>query len=243
MKLKITHLYPDLLNFYGDSGNIEALKHRLLWRGIDVEICKITADMRSIDLSDTDIIFLGGGGDREEKTVLHKLVENKEALIDYVNNDGVILAVCGGFDMLGNTVEYGSETVDGPGVLDIYTKTGTVRKTGDVVIKSSLYDGKIVGFENRVGKTQIGDILPLGEVMHGYGNNGEDKTEGAVYKNVIGTHLHGPLLPKNPKLCDYILEKTLRKKYMEFTKLTPLSSELEDKANEFIVKRYEGTAK
>ncbi len=172
-----------------------------------------------------------------------KLVEINDELIDYANNDGVMLAVCGGFDMLGNTVEYGNETVECAGVLDIYTKAGTERKTGDVVIKSSLYDGKIVGFENRVGKTYISNIQPLGEIIYGYGNNGEDKTEGAVYKNVIGTHLHGPLLPKNPKLCDYILEKALRKKYMEFTKLTPLSSELEDKANEFIVKRYEGTAK
>ncbi len=238
MKLKIMHLYPDLLNFYGDSGNIAALSYRLRNRGIDAEVIAYTSDTDVLDLTDTDIVFLGGGGEREEKLVMDKLRQNKDKLTEYIENDGVLLAVCGGFDMLGKYVEYGTETVEGAGVLDIYTTSGTDRASGDVVLESGLYDGKIVGFENKVGKTETGNLSPLGTVLYGTGNNGCDKGEGVVYKNVIGTHLHGPLLPKNPRLCDLLLERALRKKYMEFTALTPLSTELEDEANGFIVSRY-----
>lgn len=238
MKLKIMHLYPDLLSFYGDSGNIASLTHRLLWRGIDAEVIEQNSTEDELDLTDVDIIFLGGGGEREEKLVMDKLKINRDKLADYIDNDGVVLAVCGGFDMLGKYIEYGTETVAGAGVLDIYTRAGKERASGDVILESTLYDGKIVGFENKIGKTHIGNLTPLGTVLTGTGNNGEDKGEGVVYKNVIGTHLHGPLLPKNPKLSDWLIERALCKKYMEFTKLTPLSTDIEDKANEYIVNRY-----
>lgn len=239
MKLKIMHLYPDLLNLYGDAGNIEALRHRLIWRGIDVDVILHTSSDGDFDLDDIDILFIGGGYDREEKIVINKLVAQKEKLTNFVDSEKTILALCGGFDMLGKACEYGDETVEGPGILDMYTEHSKKRMNGDVVLESSIFDGKIVGFENRSGKTHIGNLAPLGKVIEGDGNNGEDLTEGVVYKNVIGSHLHGPLLPKNPKLCDYVLECALRKKYMEFTKLTPLSDEIETLANEFIVKRYE----
>lgn len=238
MKLKILHLYPDLLNLYGDTGNIECLKHRLIWRGIDVEVVQHSSDAGEFDITDTDIIVIGGGGDREEKTVMQMLVRQKDKLIDYVNSEGTVFAACGGMDMLGKYCVFGNETVEGPGVLDIYTEESRKRMSGDIVLDSGLFDGKIVGFENRGRRTVTGGHTPLGKVCEGGGNNGEDKKEGVVYKNVIATHLHGPVLPKNPQLCDYILECALRKKYMEFTKLTPLADELEKKANEFIVKRY-----
>ena len=238
MKLKIMHLYPDLLDFFGDSGNIEALKHRLVWRGINVEVAKHNRASGELDLSDTDIVFLGGGGEREEKLVMELLRKNRDRLKEYIENDGAMLAVCGGFDMLGKYVKYGTEIVSGADLLDIYTDYTKKRASGDIILNSSLYTGKIVGFENRTGKTYTNGIKPLGTVEYGTGNNGEDKTEGAIYRNVIGTHLHGPLLPKNPMLCDYILEKALQKKYLEFEKLSALSTEDEDCANSFIVERY-----
>lgn len=232
------HLYPDLLNLYGDMATIESLRHRLLWRGIDVEVVKHTSEEGSVNFDDIDIVFLGGGGDREEKTVMKKLVGEKDKFEQYVDSEGVIFATCGGMDMLGKYCKFADETVEGPGILDIYTEPGAKRMTGNVVLESNVFEGKIVGFENRPGKTNIGNLTPLGTVITGGGNNGEDCTEGVIYKNVIGTHLHGALLPKNPKLSDYIIETALRKKYMEFSKLTPLSDELESKANEFIVERY-----
>ncbi|MBQ3124477.1 MAG: glutamine amidotransferase [Clostridia bacterium] len=238
MKIKILHLYPDLLNLYGDMGNIECLKHRLIWRGIDVEVIAHPSDAGEFDVADIDIIVLGGGGDAEEKKVMQMLAVQKDKLIDYVNSEGTLFATCGGMDMLGKYCVFGKETVDGPGVLDIYTENSKKRMTGDVVLDSEVFNGKIVGFENRGRRTVIGANTPLGRVCEGGGNNGDDKKEGVVYKNVIATHLHGPVLPKNPQLCDYILECELQKKYKEFAKLSPLADELEKKANEFIVKRY-----
>ena len=237
MKLKITHLYPDLLNLYGDMGNIETLRHRAIWRGIDAEVTAIT-QTSAFDLSDTDIVIIGGGGEREEKIVMDELRKNRDALYNYIENNGTVLAVCGGIDMLGKYVGYGAETVEGADILDIYTDACDTRASGNVIMESMLFDGKVVGFENRTGRTYINNLTPLGKVIVGTGNNGTDKTEGVVYKNVIGTHLHGPLLPKNPQLCDWLLEKALQKKYMEFTNLTPLCDELEDRANESIVNRF-----
>lgn len=239
MKVKIMHLYPDLLNLYGDKATIRSLCHRLKRRGIDAEVVTHTSENGTPDFGDIDIIVLGGSGDREEKTVMNLLLKQKDELKAYVDSEKVIFATCGGMDMLGKYCKFSDETVEGPGVLDIYTEPGTKRMTGDVVLDSNIFDGKIVGFENRSGKTDIGSLTPLGKVLTGGGNNGEDFTEGVVYKNVIATHLHGALLPKNPKLCDYILEKALQRKYMEFSKLAPLSDELENEANDFIVKRYE----
>ena len=238
MKLKIMHLYPDLLNLYGDKGNIETMKHRLIWRGIDAEVVTHTSEDGEIDLLGVDVVFLGGGTEREEKTVIEKLMPQKDKLTEYVNSDGTLFATCGGFDMLGKYCEYGSEKVEALGILDMYTEHSKKRMNGDTVIESEIFDGKIVGFINRAGKTYTNNLKPLGRVLTGGGNNGEDGSEGAVYKNVTGTHLHGPVLPKNPKLCDYILECALRKKYMEFTNLTPLCDELEDRANESIVNRF-----
>lgn len=231
-------MYPDLLNLYGDAGNIASLKQRLVWRGIDAEVVSHTMADGEPDFSDVDIIVLGGASSREERTVTEKLLPLKDKLAEYINADGTLFATCGGMDILGKSYESNGETITGLGVLDIYTKESKNRMTGDVILASSIFDGEIVGFENRAGKTYIGELSPLGRVTEGGGNNGEDMTEGVVYKNVTASHLHGPLLPKNPKLCDYILECALRKKYTVFSKLTPLSDELETQANEFIVNRY-----
>lgn len=238
MKIKITHLFPDLLNLYGDSGNIETLRHRLLWRGIDVEVTEHTKDMADLDLGDTDILFIGGGGDAEERIVASRLCEYRDSIKEFVDANKTVLAVCGGFPLLGRYYTEGDEKIEGAGVLDIYTEPSDKRFIGDTIIKLDIIKSTVVGFTNHGGRTYINGHTPLGETVVGFGNNGEDIAEGVVYKNVFATYLHGPLLPKNAKLCDYILEKTLREKYYEFKHLEPLESDLEDMAHKFILDRY-----
>lgn len=235
---KIVHLYPDLLNLYGDKGNIMSLKKRLVWRGYNVEITEHTSDMGKIDLSDADIVFLGGGADREQKTVCKMLLENKDEIKNYVENDGVLLAVCGGYPMLGKYYEIGNEKIEGPGILDIYTEDGKDRLISDVVLNCDMLDTKIVGFENHSARTNTGTHTPLGSVEHGFGNDGKSGNEGVIYKNVIASYLHGPILPKNPKLCDYILEKAARRKNPEFKGFELLDDTLEHSANEYMVSRF-----
>ena len=237
MEIKIMHLYPDLLNLYGDKGNIESLRRRLLWRGIGADVCEYVSESEDFNISDVDIIFLGGGSDRELKTVASLLIEKKQQLKDYVENGGTLVAVCGGYQLLGKYYEMDGEKVEGLGILDISTKQSEKRLVGNVVIKSDVIGKEIVGFENHGGCTDIGSHSPLGTVVSGNGNDGKSGKEGVIYKNVVATYLHGPLLPKNPQLCDYILEKTLNHKYPAFDGLKQLDDSLEDKANEYMQSR------
>ncbi len=237
MKIRIMHLYPDLLNLYGDKGNIECLKHRLSWRGIEAEVVEVMSD-DTPDISAADIIFLGGGSEREERTVYEKLAPYREELVSYVENGGTLIAVCGGYELLAKSCESNNETLEALGILDIYSVSGGDRLTDNVVLQSDLCDSKIVGFENHSGRMKTGSYAPLGKVLCGNGNDGESGYEGVVYKNVIATYLYGPLLPKNPELCDYILKNTLKHKYPEFDRLTELDDTVENKANEAIVKRF-----
>lgn len=239
MKIKILHLYPDLLNLYGDKGNIECLRKRLVWRGIDAEVVSYTCEDFGFDLSDVDIVFIGGGSDREQKIVCHRLLEHKKALRDYAEDNGTIVAVCGGYQLLGKYYKLADETIEGLEILDIYTDQGENRLIGNIVLKSDFIDQKIVGFENHGGRTYIGSHKPLGKVLYGRGNNDSSGEEGVVYKNVLATYLHGPLFPKNPKLCDYVLTNALKRRYPDFTELSPLQDDLENTANEYIVKRFE----
>lgn len=238
MKLKICHLYPDLLNLYGDKGNITALKKRLEWRGIEAEVTEYTISDKP-DFSDKDIVFLGGGSDREQKLVCGKLLEMREALEEYVEDNGCLAAVCGGYQLLGKYYKLDSETIEGLSLVDIYTEQKPGRLIGKVVLKSDVIGDYIVGFENHGGRTFINNETPLGKCLYGCGNNGEDKLEGVVHKNIIGTYLHGPVLPANPKLTDYILERALIKKYGEAT-LAPLDDSAEKDAREFIINKYLG---
>lgn len=236
--LKIGHLFPDLLNLYGDGGNISALKKRMEWRGMDAEVVSFEIDSE-LDFGDIDIILLGGGGDREQLKVLEKLKSYKKAFAEYVEKGGVVLAVCGGFSMLGKSCVIKDEVTDGLGILDFYTEAKKDRFIGNVIVESNL-DGenvKIAGFENHGGLTFIGDLEPFGKVLFGNGNNGKDEKEGVLYKNLIGSYLHGPLLPKNAKLTDFILNRALKQKYGEEVKLTKLDDSLEDKALEFMLKK------
>lgn len=231
MKLTIAHLFPDLLNLYGDAGNIASLKHRALWRDIEVEV-KEYNNPQDIDFDNNDIIYIGGGTETAVILVNEQLKTVKDDLKNYIENNGCVLAVCGGYQMLGKYFMFGDEKIEGLSVLDITTEYSKNRLIGNVIIKSSIADKEIVGFENRNGITDIGNLQHLGEVLYGKGSS-----EGIIYKNVIGTYLHGPILPKNPHLADYILNKALTRKDDTFS-LKPLDDSIELKANQYIVNRF-----
>lgn len=236
MELKIAHLYPELLNLYGDRGNIISLKKRAEWRGIDVIVNEYKLD-DEIDFENTDILFIGGGSDREQLLVCQKLKEIKDKFKDYVENNGVVTAICGGYQLLGHYYKMKNETVDGLGILDLYTESGKGRLISNVVIETDFLEHPVVGFENHGGRTFINNHTPLGKVLYGNGNNGNDGYEGVIYKNVIGTYLHGPLFPKNPHLCDYVIKKALQNKYGDI-ELQELDDTTEIAANDYIVNRF-----
>lgn len=241
MKLTILHLFPDLLDQYFDSGNIFCMKRRLEWRGIECEIISVKKGEPLADLSNVDIIFIGGGGDKEQLYVCQSLLACKNELKAYVEGGGTLLAICGGYQLLGRYYKLADKTIKGLDILDIYTETGDGRLIGDIVTEADFLDekcNKIVGFENHGGRTYIGSHKPFGRVLWGNGNSDNCGFDGVIYKNLIGTYLHGPLLPKNPSLCDYILEKALKHRYDNFEKIAHLDNSVENKANEYIVKRY-----
>ena len=237
MKPTIGHLYPDLLNLYGDRGNIQCFRKRLEWRGIEAEVIPFLSG-DAIDFSKLDIILLGGGSDREQELVCGQLQNIKQDFKDYVENDGVVLAVCGGYQLLGKYYKTDKKNIEGLSILDITTEWEPERLIRNIVLNSPLFDTPVVGFENHGGRTHIGKHTPFGKVFYGLGNTGKSGYEGVVYKNVIGTYLHGPLLPKNPHVCDYLLAKALKRKYGEDLTLDPLTDKLEHLANSYIVDRY-----
>ena len=236
--INILHIYPDLLNLYGDQGNIASLTKRLTWRDIEVKVIKCLDGEDIPNLDDIDIIFLGGGSDREQEIVCSKLCEQKTLFKNYIENDGVMLATCGGFPMVGNYYYNADKKIDALGLLDIHTEVCDKRLISDVILESSITSHPIVGFENHGVCTHIGNYTALGKVIYGYGNTKDREYDGVIYKNLIGTYLHGPLLPKNPELCDYILNCALKKKYSEFTELTPLDNMHENNANQYMVNRF-----
>ena len=236
MKIRIGHLYPDLLNLYGDRGNIQCLKKRMQWRGIDAEVqeFQITDTISFLDL---DIVLLGGGSDREQMLVCEKLKTIRHDFKDYVEDNGVVIAVCGGYQLLGHYYDTDDGRIEGLSLVDLYTEQGSPRLISNIVIQNDLFPYPIVGFENHGGRTFIGDNKPLGKVLFGYGNNETDKAEGVLYKNVVGTYLHGPLLPKNPHICDYLIKNAMERKY-GVSEFTPLDDEQELEANKYIVDRF-----
>ncbi len=238
MELKICHIYPDVLNLYGDRGNILCMEKRLQWRGIDV----VTAGCglgEKLD-GDFDIYMIGGSHDFDTEVIRSDLAAGKAADIRAAVEDGrTFLAVDGGFQMLGRYFETPEgEKRDYVGVLDVYTKGGTSRKPGNYMFTVDEIPGlQVVGFENHAARTYLGEgVKPLGHVLTGIGNNGEDGTEGVRYKNVFGTYAHGPLLPKNPILCDAILSSALDRKYGK-AELEPLADVLETAAHDYMVNR------
>lgn len=237
MKLTIGHLYPDLLNLYGDRGNIQCLMKRCLWRGIEAETISFElAD--KIEFSNLDIVLLGGGSDREQMLVCEKLKEIQKDFKAYVEQGGVVIAICGGYQLLGNYYKTEEGIIEGLSLVDMYTEQGENRLIDNIVLQSELFDMPIVGFENHGGRTFIGENKPLGKVLYGSGNDGKSGYEGVVYKNVIGTYLHGPLLPKNPQLADELILRALRRKYGEDVTLSALDDSQEKAANDYIYNRF-----
>jgi CobQ-like glutamine amidotransferase family enzyme len=212
--LRIVHLYADEMNIYGDRGNILTLTKRAEWRGIAVEVRAIGRGPAP-DLSDTDLIFWGGGQDRDQELVFKDAAAHKVAAIRHAIEGGaVVLAVCGGYQLLGESyVTAEGKKLPGLGLVDLYTVPGVKRNIGNIVIETSdlgLTPPTLVGFENHSGKTYLGPGLrPLGRVLRGAGNNGDDQTEGVAAGNVFGTYLHGSLLPKNPHFADLLIERAL----------------------------------
>lgn len=237
--LKVCHLYPDLLNLYGDRGNIIAFVQRCRWRGIPVEVLEVNIG-EQVDFADVDFLFLGGGSDREQNLMAADLLKRKASLQQAIEEGLVVLAICGGYQMLGQYyLTHEGKQIPGLGILNLYTRAGQQRLIGNVIIEANINGQpvKMAGFENHSGQTFIGDLEPLGKVLSGFGNNGQDGYEGARYKNVFCSYLHGPLLPKNSKLTDLLISLALQRRGMDIT-LTPLNDDLENGAVEVIVKRY-----
>ena len=235
MELKICHMYPDVLNLYGDRGNVICLQKRLAWRGIasTVERLPIGTDK---SLGGFDLVFIGGGQDFEQQVLLEDLHRGKDREIRAAIEDGVaFLTICGGYQMLGHYYEtYDGQRCDFIGALDLVTIGSKTRMIGNYKFRCGPESGGslVVGFENHSGKTRLGSgVQPLGTVLAGFGNNGEDKTEGVRYRNVFGTYSHGPLLPKNPELCDFILRTALERKYGR-AELSPLDDAAETAAHD-----------
>ncbi|MFR5875716.1 MAG: type 1 glutamine amidotransferase [Eubacterium sp.] len=205
-KIKIAHLYPNELNLYGDSGNVLCLYNRLVWRGYNVSVEHIGIGDR---INDFDILFIGGGQDREMKIIERDLRRKADMLSYSIRQGRVVLAICGGYQILGQYYKtFNGDEIKLTGALPFYTVGSDTRMIGNFVYQTEF--GKVVGFENHSGKTYLGKSLcPLGKIITGFGNNGEDKTEGVLYKNTFGTYAHGPVLPKNPEFADELITRAV----------------------------------
>ncbi len=236
-------LYPDLMNIYGDRGNILTLLKRAEWHGLEPRLTQIERGPTT-DLDGVDLFFFGGGQDREQSLIYDDLKEHKQHALENASQTGAqILAVCGGYQLLGHYyVTADGEKLNGIGLLDVTTQAGKRRAIGDVVVESNadlkLTPRTLVGFENHSGRTFLGaKAKPLGKVLTGSGNNGDDRTEGVVQENIIGTYLHGSLLPKNPHLADYLIRKALIRRGVDAGDLRPLDDEAELAAHAQILRR------
>ncbi len=208
-KVRIAHLYPKLLNIYGDGGNVLALKKRCEWRNIPVEIEQINVGDK---IGEHDIYFIGGGQDLQQIEVSKELQKHKDFFTDERNRMAVFLGICGGYQLMGHYYQpHEGDRLPGISLLDAYTVAGNKRFIGNVTAETDyLSNSTLVGFENHSGLTYLqGDTCPIAKVITGNGNNGQDKTEGARYLNVFGTYMHGSFLPKNPNFADYLLELAL----------------------------------
>ncbi len=230
-------LYPDLMNIYGDRGNVLTLLQRARWRGLDARVIELGKGVTS-GIDEVDVFFFGGGQDREQGLVYDDLLETKAVhLARAVQSGAAVLAVCGGYQLLGHYYDTtAGERFPGIGLLDARTEPGPRRCIGDVVVEADpdlgLAPATLVGFENHSGRTFLGEgVRPLGRVLRGSGNNGADGTEGAVSRNLFGTYLHGSLLPKNPHLADLIISRALDRR------LDPLDDTLELTAPRRIIDR------
>ena len=241
MELNICHLYPDILNLYGDRGNIITMKRRLEGRGIKVNIDECSIG-QPLNADKYDLFFIGGGQDFEQEVLLRDLSSGKaQDIRTAVEEEKTFLAICGGYQMLGEYYKtWDGVQLDFIGAIGVHTIGAKERMIGNYMFRTTPESGDtvVVGFENHSGKTYLSEqVAPLGMMLSGNGNNGEDKTEGARYKNVFGTYSHGSLLPKNPVLCDFILQTALNHRYDGAEPLAPLDDTLELNAHRYMQER------
>lgn len=233
MKLTLYHFFDELLNLYGDRGNVLALKKRCEMRGIELEVVPVK-EVEGLDLSKGDIFFIGGGADSSQSLCTEQLLKIKDEFKAAIEDGVPALTICGGYQFLGTkyTTAQGEE-LKTLGILDFYTeaKADQKRLIGNIFLDSPKF-GKVVGYENHGGRTYH-NYEPLGKVVKGYGNNDESVSEGLVYKNLIGTYLHGPILPKNPRIADFLIGAAVERKYGKGD-LVPLDNAFEDKANQSV---------
>ncbi|MBV9578949.1 MAG: glutamine amidotransferase [Chloroflexi bacterium] len=241
--LRLVHLYPDLMSVYGDRGNVLALVRRAEWRGIRIEVRELSLG-NTLDPTDVDLIFFGGGQDQEQAVVSPDFLQQKGAAVcEAVEAGAALLSVCGGYQLLGSsyTTVDGHE-LQGAGLFQVRSVPGPRRHIGNVLIETRT-DGErrtLVGFENHSGRTYLAPgMQPLGRALVGAGNNGEDGTEGSVYRGAIGCYLHGSLLPKNPWLADRLLRDALRHRHGEPVPLAPLDDRLEESAHRTMAARIQ----
>ena len=229
--LRLAHLYPKLLNIYGDNGNIITLCKRCEWRNIEIIVDNIEI---GDEIAPHDMYFMGGGQDLQQIEVSKEIQKHKEFLISERDRGAVFLGICGGYQLFGHYYQpCDSERLNGISLLDAYTIAGNKRFIGNVTIKTNIVEpNTLVGFENHSGLTYLqGNTKPIGTTIIGNGNNGVDKTEGARFKNVFGTYMHGSFLPKNPHFADYLLELALG------VKLSPLCDDIEYQAHSALVEK------
>jgi CobQ-like glutamine amidotransferase family enzyme len=250
MKLNICYLYHDLMNTYGDRGNVLCLARRCAWRGIEAAIDHVTVGDR-LDAGRYDLFFFGGGEDWQQAVVSGDLMQGKgSAISDEVERGAALLSICGGFQLLARYYRpFEGDDLPGTGLFDAWTVAGRRRMIGNTVVDVTLEPlrhaapahGTLVGFENHSGKTYLGPACkPLGATTIGYGNNGEDKLQGIVYKNALGCYVHGSLLPKNPHLADYLIARALERRNGT-VELAPLDDSLEWRAHAAAVERARQT--
>jgi CobQ-like glutamine amidotransferase family enzyme len=253
MRIRVCHLYPDLLNLYGDQGNVLIFCRRAEWRGIEVQVDLISLPDR-VRFTDYDFIFTGGGADLDQGLVSNDLGKKGPLLIDAVEQGVALLCICGGYQLMGRYYRaQDGATLPGVGLFDLYTEAGRRRLKGNVLLDldPELKDGigsrcgqrldTLVGFENHSGRTFLGEaVRPLARVIRGNGNNGDDGTEGVNYKNAFGTYLHGPVLSKNPHLADLLISRSLFRRHGSVD-LAPLDDTLEINAHRVMEGRLGGT--
>jgi len=243
MKLYLGWFYPELMSTYGDRGNIIALNYWAKVLGIELEVITISLSQPKEMVTKMDMFFMGGAQDKQQEIVNQDLKNNKGDYLKKAIEVGVPgLFVCGAYQFLGRYYKAADGTkIPGLSIFDLYTENPGdkfPRLIGDIGIKTKITAGVVIGFENHGGRTYLSDKnLAFGKVVFGFGNNGMDKTEGIFYKNTIGTYLHGPILPKNPSLTRFFLEKAIEKKYQKKIRMKKFDEEWEKKAREIVIKR------
>lgn len=255
-KLNICHLYPDLMDTYGDMGNILAIQYRCKLRNIKVIYTPLTINDKLS--TNFDLFFFGGGQDQAQEIVGKDLLKKSEVIKKYIEGGAVLLSICGGYQLLQNYFQTKEgQKIPGIGLFNAYTVGSNNRMIQNLLIEidqdlsseiqnsypsANLPSNFLVGFENHSGKTYLSkNLKPLGSVIVGSGNNGEDGTEGAIYKNAFGCYLHGSLLPKNPHFADYLISKALEKKYGR-VELEKLDDEIEWQAHTRAVEKTRSTS-